>query len=66
MPIRIAFLLSDFLLHAVAAASAPRPRPTVSTRYDRLVGNAIDRVCDLITPGGGWHFEDEVPDPAET
>lgn len=65
MPIRMVFPASFSLLHP-DTASAPRPRPAAMTRSDRLLGSAMDRVLDLMTPGGGWHFEDEVPDPSET
>jgi hypothetical protein len=48
------------------ATSAPRPMPWIAARTDRVLGMARDRVCDLMTPRVGWHFEDEVPDWRET
>jgi hypothetical protein len=65
MPIRMVFPSPIRPPHA-DSASAPRPRPAAMTRSDHLLGRAMDRVCDLMTPGGGWHFEDEVPDRSET
>jgi hypothetical protein len=64
MPMRIVPPSSARMQAVVASASVPAS--SAASRIDRSVGSARNRVCDLITPIGGWHFEDEVPDRWET
>jgi hypothetical protein len=64
MPMRIVPVSLDLVQAVTAMASVAAA--SAASRIDRSLGSASDRVCDLITPIVGWHFEDEVPDRYET